>query len=362
MSRNEERALDAALDGGRAVDEETASLARIARELELSFAVGAPPAPRERAMFVHGVAANGRKGFRPVRLAVPAAALLLLAALVGVAGRGALPGDALYPVREVLLEVGLAPPADELVDDRLGSADRLLERANAQPEGRAGEAHRLALRALETLSGVRRLVGELDLPDRTLALANVRMMEAAASDVIVDAAHSDGIASPSPSSEPGDDDSGAVVGSDDPGDTGTGSDDPGEDPGTGSDDPGDDPGGSDDPGDDPGGSDDPGDDPGGSDDPGDDPGGSDDPGEDPGGSDDPGDDGGSGSGGDGSGGSDSEGEDQSEYVSGGDGSGSSDPGASHPGDDGSDGGGSSPPPDDPGSDGDPGTTSPEDAG
>ena len=247
MTKNEERDLDAALRGAHVDDQETSSLAHVARELERVLAVEAPTAPRERAMFVHGVAASGHRSLGAMRLAVPAFALVLLGTLIGVAGRGALPGDALYPVREVLLEVGLAPPAAQLVDARIDSADRLLDRARAQPEQRMGEAHRLALRAIGALASARRLAEELDAPARATTLKNVRVLETAASDVIVEAASPGGLASPSPSGDPNDDSSGPGSGSDDPGDDSSGS-------GSGGDDSGDDSSGSGSGGDDSGGS------------------------------------------------------------------------------------------------------------
>ena len=231
MTKNEERDFDAALRGAHVDDQETSSLAHVARELERVLAVEAPTAPRERAMFVHGVAASGHRSLGAMRLAVPAFALVLLGTLIGVAGRGALPGDALYPVREVLLEVGLAPPAAQLVDARIDSADRLLDRARAQPEQRMGEAHRLALRAIGALASARRLAEELDAPARATTLKNVRVLETAASDVIVEAASPGGLASPSPSGDPNDDSSGPGSGSDDPGDDSSGSGSGGDDSG-----------------------------------------------------------------------------------------------------------------------------------
>lgn len=124
-----ERVLDRALAGHSNDEPEVDSLVAVARDLLRSFAIEPETSSRERAMFVVGVAAR-RRGPGLTRFLVPALALLLVV-LVGFASRVALPGDALYPVREALQRVGLATSPWAAVDEEIDRATRHVLAAEA---------------------------------------------------------------------------------------------------------------------------------------------------------------------------------------------------------------------------------------
>lgn len=126
---NVERLLDRALAGNASDDPEVGSLVTVARELDRAFAVDPERWSRERAFFVAGVAAQ-RRGVRVGRFLVPALATLLVVA-VAFAGRFALPGDALYPVRQMLQNVGLASSVWAIADEDIAQAARLVAAAEA---------------------------------------------------------------------------------------------------------------------------------------------------------------------------------------------------------------------------------------
>lgn len=124
-----ERVLDRALTGHPNGEPEIESLVAVARELERTFAIEPTSWSRERAMFVAGAGAR-RRGISIGRFLAPALAILLVV-LVGVAGRFALPGDALYPVRQVLQNMGLAPTVWAAADEDIAQATRLVVAAEA---------------------------------------------------------------------------------------------------------------------------------------------------------------------------------------------------------------------------------------
>ena len=122
-----ERRLDRALREQAGDDPEIASLVEVARDLERTFSVDTASKARERAMFVAGVGAR-RRGPHIARFLVPALAVLLII-MVGLAGRVALPGDTLYPVRQALQKVGLATSAWEAIDADIARATRHIDAA-----------------------------------------------------------------------------------------------------------------------------------------------------------------------------------------------------------------------------------------
>ena len=150
-----ERRLDRALGGHPGDDPEIASLIEVARDLERTFTVDTASKARERAMFVAGVGAR-RRGPHIARFLVPALAVLLVI-MLGLAGRVALPGDTLYPVRQGLQKVGLATSAWEAIDADIARAARQIGAAETALS--AGELSSAEARADAAIAG---LVGALE--------------------------------------------------------------------------------------------------------------------------------------------------------------------------------------------------------
>ena len=160
---SQERLLDRALAGAADVDDaEITALTRLADEVEANFAVDVPPQAAARALFVHGVAARQRR-LPWLRLAAPAMAVVaLLAIVMGVAGRRALPGDVLYPVRNVLHSVGLASSVLNEAREAIADAEDLLARGESVQDEQPARAEALAVRALLRAGEAAALADELE--------------------------------------------------------------------------------------------------------------------------------------------------------------------------------------------------------
>jgi hypothetical protein len=204
---NKERALDDALREGEAPeDPEVASLTRAARDLERSLAVEVPPARRERAMFVQGIAAR-RHGLSPLRVLVPAVAAAAVLAFVGLLGSRSLPGDDLYAVRAALADLGIVSTPLEDADRRVAEAQDELGRAELLVDVAPGRALRVAVNALVDLGQAARVAERADSEAR---LDRIRELEKDALDLIEEAsenraaAASGGSSGPSESSGPSD--------------------------------------------------------------------------------------------------------------------------------------------------------------
>jgi hypothetical protein len=160
--------LDRALESGRPADDPTvADLSDFASQMRLAFAAEPPPARGERALFTTGAGALRHRPARVLRSAMAAAALLVT---LGWLGSDALPGDTLYPVRQVLGKVGLAPSALEEIDERIGAARDKVKSAESALKDQPALAERLARAAINDLNDARRLLGEVGEPSRQAAL------------------------------------------------------------------------------------------------------------------------------------------------------------------------------------------------
>lgn len=170
MSGHQVRDLDRVLaTSTRTGEAEIDDLAATAADLARALAVPLPNHTRDRALFIEGAAAKSRSPW--ASLAVPGLAVVVaLAAFAVLMGRGALPGDSLYPVRKVLHSAGLAssplPEAQRLVDE----ARLLVERAESAFERSSTETEGLAVAALMKLGAAEAYLLELD-PDERGSLA-----------------------------------------------------------------------------------------------------------------------------------------------------------------------------------------------
>ncbi len=162
MTQPLDRELDKALRTGKgAEDPRLTELVRQADQLETELAHEAPSGGRERAVFIQGVALR-RRHLPGLRILAPA--VVVLAALVAVGGfsRSALPGDTLYPMREALASVGLAPSSTEEAERRLNAAERALDQANLDVETDPSEARELSLGAITNIRQAERLLEDVD--------------------------------------------------------------------------------------------------------------------------------------------------------------------------------------------------------
>ena len=243
VGRKVARELDDTLSG-RAVpeDPEVQALTTAAARLERALDFDTPTAARERAMFVSAVAAR-HVGFNPARLIAPAIALAAVIALVFTAGRTALPGESLYPVRKALGTVGLAKSTLEEVDSRIARANRLLTDAEIEQDDNPGTALRLAVQAFRELGPATDLLEELEGDARDTRMEAIESLEGRAIDIIMEVGDADEDQQPDDVEDENEDNSGpsenSGPGSDDSGDdnSGPGSDDSGSDnSGSGSDD------------------------------------------------------------------------------------------------------------------------------
>jgi hypothetical protein len=133
----------------------------IAERIETALGVDVPDARREKAMFVAGVgAAHRSRGWLGPYVPALAAVILLLA--IGLVSRTAQPGQALFPVRKVLGNVGLAPSTAGDIRAELSRADKLLVRAATNVTSAPAAAQELVREAWAALDRAEELVGELD--------------------------------------------------------------------------------------------------------------------------------------------------------------------------------------------------------
>ena len=103
-------------------------------------------------MFIQGI--RSRRPVPVLRFALPVlagAALLVMVML----GQGALPGQTLYPVKEALASVGLAPSAVEDIDRRIEAARDYISEAEDILAVDAREARSHALEAIADLDRAR---------------------------------------------------------------------------------------------------------------------------------------------------------------------------------------------------------------
>ena len=222
---DQERELDRVLaSSSRSDDAEIEQLVRTADDLTRSLAATPPAATGERALFIEAVAARHRS--ISSSLFVPGIAVVGFMLVIAIMGRGAVPGETLYPVRNVLRSAGLANAPIEVLETRLDAAETLVERAEDALDRSAPEAAEdLAATALQKLGEVGALIGELEADDREDFAEDIAELQEEALIVIRLASDQDAL---------GDDSSGSGSGS-----SGSGSDDSDEDssgPGAGSDD------------------------------------------------------------------------------------------------------------------------------
>lgn len=162
MTEPLERELDKALRTGEgAEDPRLTDLVRQADQLETELAHEAPSGGRERAVFIQGVALRHRR-FLGLRILAPAVVVLTALVAVGGFSRSALPGDTLYPMRQALASVGLAPSSTEEAERRLDAAERALDLANLKVASDPLEAEELSLGAITSVRQAERLLEDVD--------------------------------------------------------------------------------------------------------------------------------------------------------------------------------------------------------
>ncbi|MDQ3986127.1 MAG: hypothetical protein M3280_06470 [Actinomycetota bacterium] len=246
MTEDLERKLDRALGGGKDADDpRITSLLQQADEVQESLRRGPPSEPRERSLFIQALTRR-RSRFAPLKALAPVA--VVVAGLLAIAGFGrtALPGDALYAVREALASVGLAKTPVEEADRRIDDAEETLEDAELIILRSPGEARSMTLDAIVDLGRAKRLLGDVNADQREALLARVEQAQERAVRLLVDVSEvlkaRRGAASPTPAPSPSasqedeDDDNSGPGGDDghDDDNSGPGSDD--DDSGPGGDD------------------------------------------------------------------------------------------------------------------------------
>jgi hypothetical protein len=239
--KRNERSLDSALNGD-AGDDETRPLVDTADRVKQALAVDVPPADRQRALFLSGVAARDRRFFSPARVLVPAFAIALIV-FAAFAGQNALPGQGLYPVREALNSVGIGDTPGAEIDDHLFQVAKLLRDAEEVVDTNPARARNLAVESLERLGAARELLPELDGERLENEIDRIEDFEDDAVDILVEASEEadealEDAREDDNSGTGSDDSSGSGSGSDD--NSGSGSDDSGsnDNSGSGSDDSG----------------------------------------------------------------------------------------------------------------------------
>ena len=219
-----EKELERALtDFERTGDEELDALVDTAEDLTSHFAASVPARPEGRAMFIEGVGA--RKTSILSSLAVPGLAVVVLLVALAVLGRTALPGESLYPVRNVLRSAGLADAPDEDIQREIDDAALLIGRARVASERELPHAERLAVAALMGLGRAEGYLDEVGTADRALFETRIDSLRVRALALLRVALDEDDRGSDSGS---GSDDSGGDDSS------GSGSDDSGSDDSSGS--------------------------------------------------------------------------------------------------------------------------------
>ena len=169
MRHTPELELDRALSGWPVEDPTVADLSDLASRVQHWLGAEPPPARRQRALFTGGVvAAHRARPSRALKFAMAAAALLIT---LGWVSGNALPGDTLYPVRNVLEKVGLAQSALEEIDELTDRARIKVESAESTLDERPALAERLAGDAISDLNDATRLLAEVgEQTDRRSAL------------------------------------------------------------------------------------------------------------------------------------------------------------------------------------------------
>ncbi len=161
---NQEKLLDDVLSGRQPAEGETAAFAALGERIRLAYLNVGPPHNAERALFVQGAAAR-RRGVGWLRVFAPATLTAMLLLVVLMLGRIALPGDTLYPVREVLRSVGLAPATAAEVQEQLDQAEALINRATELQASNVDRAKDVALLAVRLLGGAEEMIEDLDSRD-----------------------------------------------------------------------------------------------------------------------------------------------------------------------------------------------------
>ncbi|MFN2586817.1 MAG: hypothetical protein ABR613_01685 [Actinomycetota bacterium] len=148
-------------DAERHLRDDAGQTEETARRVEEMLRVDAPDARREKAMFVAAVATAHSRRRRFAALAPAVAAVALLTA-IGIVSRTAQPGQALFAVRKVLGNVGLAPSAAAEIRTELDRAERLIVAASNSATTEPVTAQELVRGAWAALEAAEELVGELD--------------------------------------------------------------------------------------------------------------------------------------------------------------------------------------------------------
>ena len=158
--------LDRALSAGTAPsDEELARMVEMGDQIRDAYEGFTPPHSAERAMFIRAVTDGASDhGWSRFLAPVTVTAVLLLGVLL--VGRTSLPGDTLYPVREVLRNVGLAPASIEEIQTFLDDADRLLDRAEIIVADNPEAAERFAFEATRVLGMAEGAIDELEVDEQ----------------------------------------------------------------------------------------------------------------------------------------------------------------------------------------------------
>ena len=187
MSDERPDELEKAMKEGSASDPEIDSLARLGDEVKKTYAADVRPDPGAKALFVSGVAARGRRSHLPGLLVPVAAGMALILIAVGVLGRTSDPGQALYPVRDALDNVGLADKPVEFVNDHIRSAEWRIERADdILGNEQFGKAEDLVLEALVYLTEAERVLDDLSGEQREEAADEIADLQEDAKKVLAD--------------------------------------------------------------------------------------------------------------------------------------------------------------------------------
>jgi hypothetical protein len=164
MTRREKE-LARALDGfEKTGDHELDSLVETADALTEGLAVSTPAHPVGRAMFIEGVAARKRSFMSS--LVAPGVAVIALLIVIAAFGRSALPGESLYPVRNVLRSAGLASAPNTELQAEIDDARLLLTRARSAYERDQDEGERFVIAALMSLGRAEGFLDDVGAADR----------------------------------------------------------------------------------------------------------------------------------------------------------------------------------------------------
>ena len=175
MTRRE-KDLARALDGfEKTGDAELDSMIDFADELTERLAVPTPSHPVGRAMFVEGVA--GRKRSFVSSLLVPGMAVVALLLVIALFGRSALPGESLYPVRNVLRSAGLASAPNAELQAEIDDARVLLTRARSAYERDQDEGEGFVIAALMSLGRAEGYVDDVSAADRVTFEARIDALQ-----------------------------------------------------------------------------------------------------------------------------------------------------------------------------------------